>query len=318
LHYFLELFIGGKYLISLFFFKKNNNKDYAIIFGNGPSLDIIKNDELKKIGLFFDIYVVNNFIKSGCLFINHKDSCFSKDIISWSLSSSDFLINFNGRLYDYVELVEIWSKAFFTQNYLDKDSYLNFSDFTWIKYWFKNHFIYRISDFLFIFIIINIFLLLFFRKNFFFNLKKNHIVLIPLSFVIILIWFFKIPEFRFGFGYILIFIISILVTFVNINVNINKKFLTISFLFLLIFFNSKNLLRIYDSLNNYKETNFKNFPWFNLVDSSNYSIIELKDNFRFYTPNNHNSCTNLPTPCSLNLNIKFNKRFIYTIISKSD
>jgi hypothetical protein len=217
-----------------------------------------------------------------------------------------------------VELVEIWSKAFFTQNYLDKDSYLNFSDFTWIKYWFKNHFIYRISDFLFIFIIINIFLLLFFRKNFFFNLKKNYIVLIPLSFFIILIWFFKIPEFRFGFGYILIFIISILVTFVNINVNINKKFLTVSFLFLLIFFNSKNLLRIYDSLSNYKENNFKNFPWFNLVDSSNYSIIELKDNFRFYTPNNHNSCTNLPTPCSLNLNVKFNKKFIYTIISKSD
>ena len=94
--------------------------------------------------------------------------------------------------------------------------------------------------------------------------------------------------------------------------------MTVSFLFLLIFFNSKNLLRIYDDLNNYKETNFKNFPWFNLVDSSNYSIIELKDNFRFYTPNNHNSCTNLPTPCSSNLNVKFNKKFIYTIISKSD
>ena len=286
-------------------------------------ISIIKNVKDNKIYtliifLMITLFFVNNFIKSGCLFINNKDSCFSKDIISWALSSSDFLINFNGRLYDYVELVEIWSKAFFTQNYLDKDSYLNFSDFTWIKYWFKNHFIYRISDFLFIFIIINIFLLFFFRNNFFFNLKKNYIVLIPLSFVIILMWFLKIPEFRFGFGYILIFIISILVTFVNFNVNINKNFLTVSFLFLLIFFNSKNLLRIYDSLNNYKETNFKNFPWFNLVDSSNYSIIELKDNFRFYTPNNHNSCTNLPTPCSLNLNVKFNKKFIYTIISKSD
>jgi hypothetical protein len=199
-------------------------------------ISIIKNLRNNKILSFtilliVIIFFVNNFIKSGCLFINLKNSCFSKEIISWSLSSSDFLINYRDYLYDYVEMVEIWSKAFFTQGYLSKDSYLNLSDFSWVKYWFKNHFIYRISDFLFIFTLINIVLFLFFRKNFTFKVRKNYIILIPLSFAIISIWFLKIPEFRFGFSYILIFLFSIFISFFNINIKINKKFLITSFVF---------------------------------------------------------------------------------------
>jgi hypothetical protein len=62
--YFLELFIGYKYLIRIFFVKKIKKKDYCIIFGNGPSLDSLKMNELKKISLFFDIFVVNNFIQN--------------------------------------------------------------------------------------------------------------------------------------------------------------------------------------------------------------------------------------------------------------
>jgi hypothetical protein len=62
--YFPELFIGYKYLIRIFFVKKIKKKDYCIIFGNGPSLDSLKINELKKISLFFDIFVVNNFIQN--------------------------------------------------------------------------------------------------------------------------------------------------------------------------------------------------------------------------------------------------------------
>lgn len=64
LKYFLELFLGGKHLVRLFFIKKIKNKKYCIIFGNGPSLDSLKIKELKKISLFFDIFVVNNFIQN--------------------------------------------------------------------------------------------------------------------------------------------------------------------------------------------------------------------------------------------------------------
>jgi hypothetical protein len=62
--YLLELFIGGKYLMWVFFAKKIKKKDYCIIFGNGPSLDLMKIKELKKISLFFDIFVVNNFTQN--------------------------------------------------------------------------------------------------------------------------------------------------------------------------------------------------------------------------------------------------------------
>jgi hypothetical protein len=64
LKYFFELFKGGKYLVKIFYVKKIKNKDYCIIFGRGPSLDSLKIKDLKKISLFFDIFVVNNFIEN--------------------------------------------------------------------------------------------------------------------------------------------------------------------------------------------------------------------------------------------------------------
>jgi hypothetical protein len=315
------------FFIFLIFIKLNNIILFPLLLlllNKENITSIIKNLKNNKILLLtillmVVLFFVNNFIKSGCLFINIKSSCFNKEIISWSLSSGDFLINVNGRLFDYVELVEIWSKAFFTQVHLDKDSYLSFTDLAWVKYWFKNHFIYRISDFLLIFTLINIVLFLFFRKNFTFKVRKNYIILIPLSFAIISIWFLKIPEFRFGFSYILIFLFSIFISFFNFNVNINKKFLIKSFLFLVIFFNSINLLRIYDSLKSNAEYNFKDFPWYNLNENLDYNTVNLDGNYSFVIPNNKDDfCWNAPTPCSLYPNVKFSKKFIYTIISKSD
>jgi hypothetical protein len=64
LSYLQELLLGGKYLLWIFFIKKIKNKKYCIIFGNGTSLDSLKIKELKKISLFFDIFVVNNFIQN--------------------------------------------------------------------------------------------------------------------------------------------------------------------------------------------------------------------------------------------------------------
>ena len=144
-------------------------------------------------------------------------------------------------------------------------------------------------------------------------------MLIPLSFVIILIWFLKIPEFRFGFSYLLIFIFSVFISFFNIKININKKFLIKSFLFLVIFFNSINLLRIYDSLKDYNAHKFKDFPWYNFNVNLDYNIVNLDGNYSFVIPKNKDDfCWNAPTPCSLYPNVKFSKKFIYTIISKSD
>lgn len=64
IYYSIELIVGGKYLIKLFFLKKNKQKKYAIVLGNGPSLDILKKNDLKKMSIFFDIFVVNNFVEN--------------------------------------------------------------------------------------------------------------------------------------------------------------------------------------------------------------------------------------------------------------
>ena len=64
LKYLFELVIGRKYLLKIFSVKKTKSKDYCIIFGGGPSLDSLKIKDLKKISLFLDIFVVNNFIEN--------------------------------------------------------------------------------------------------------------------------------------------------------------------------------------------------------------------------------------------------------------
>ena len=91
LRYLLELLMGGKYLIWTFFVKKIKNKNYCIIFGNGPSLDSLKIKELKKISLFFDIFVINNFI---------QNKIFKKIIPNFFVSSDPVIFKKNN----------IWSK----------------------------------------------------------------------------------------------------------------------------------------------------------------------------------------------------------------
>ena len=62
--YFFELLVCGKYLVKIFAAKKIKKKNYCIIFGSGPSLDYLTIKDLKKISLFFDIFVVNNFLEN--------------------------------------------------------------------------------------------------------------------------------------------------------------------------------------------------------------------------------------------------------------
>ena len=78
-------------------------------------------------------------------------------------------------------------------------------------------------------------------------------------------------------------------------------------------------MRIYDNLKGHGEHNFKDFPWYNLNENLNYNTVNLDGNYSFVIPKNKDDfCWNSPTPCSLYPNVKFNKIFIYTIISKTD
>jgi hypothetical protein len=100
LKYLLELLLGGKYLIWIFFIKKIKNKKFCIIFGNGPSLNSLKVDELKKISLFFDIFVVNNFIQNKIFqkvipnfFVTSDPVVFTKNRI-WSKRAENSLASY--------------------------------------------------------------------------------------------------------------------------------------------------------------------------------------------------------------------------------
>ena len=87
----------------------------------------------------------------------------------------------------------------------------------------------------------------------------------------------------------------------------------------ILLFNLNNLLRIYESLNDRNDHKFKNFPWYNVNENFNYNTVYLEGNYSFVISKNKDDfCWNSPTPCSLYRNVTFNKKFIYTIISKSD
>lgn len=266
--------------------------------------------------IIFSSFFLNNFVKSGCLLFVFKNTCFSKEIISWVVPSSHYAFPLKGITWDWIQLGKLWSKSFLEQQDLNHIEYLK--NFNWVNYWFKKHFIYRFTDFLFLLLFISLLILYFFRKHFIFKLKKKYFLITLLTFTSLYIWFFNIPEYRFGFGYLLIFIYSLFISFFNLEIReIKKLFLIKGFIFFVIIFNVNNILRIHFSYyKEIEERKFKNFPWFNLEEASPGKIVYI-DNTKYYIlrKNFEDFCSNSPTPCSLFPNIQIKKIFFYNVIS---
>ena len=267
--------------------------------------------KIQKFALFFSIIliffiVISNFINNGCLFYLIKETCFEKENVSWVINRD--------KLSQISKQTELDTKGYYQQSEFKESEYLD--NFNWFKYWFYNGFIYKISNFILLFIF-TFFVILFFLKIKF-NIDKKYFYLWLSSIICVSLWFFKIPILRYGVTPLLIFFISTLIFFYNINNNllkINNKIIVIIFTAIL-FNNILNLKRINDEFKRPDANFFSDFPNYYLPERKysskriNKFILNLPDDNYLYP------CWNIPNQCVENKNLIIDNRQL-KIISKN-
>lgn len=226
------------------------------------------------------VLTFNSFARTGCFFFPINFTCLEKNTVSWSVKKE---------IKNHSNTVELWAKGFMAQDKSSKkftdntQEYL--TDFNWINTWINVHFFYKVFEYLLI-LFFTYFLLLFsLKKNFFhFNLNKKNSIAILVSGFATFIWFNTAPQFRFGFASFTVLSFFIMHSFIFANININKKIFPYLLIILLVFFNIRNITRIYKEISRTDPYQFKNFPWINeniLEKKFSYSTYKVLDN-KFY------------------------------------
>ena len=164
------------------------NKKLKIYFFNKKNFFII---------IFLLLWGFKNILTSGCLLFPVKSTCINS--LLWSNEIKAQKVSIQN---------EAWAKGWPDYKKEENEvSQLNYSkNFFWLKTWSKNHLlkILKISVPYLLFLII---LLLIVRSNSNKSKLQIHIRLLMLiSFIGSLMWFYKVPVFRYGYSYLIIFI----------------------------------------------------------------------------------------------------------------
>ncbi len=251
-----------------------------IFFWKSNFLKIFKKSLITYCLIFIGIYLLYNFINSGCIVYPADFICFYN--FPWSLSR-ELVLNDN-------EWFELWSKAGASPNFVIEDKKLYISNMNWFGNWLHNYFFNKVSDYLLglLFLII-IFYVTFFR-NFHLKIIKNKKFynLHYLYFFIIIIfleWFFKHPQLRYG-GYHLIALLSFIpfsyyFNFVTLSYSSFIKKTKIILFLVLIIFCGRNIDRIINENQNYKFNPFVNLNFYHsdeIYRYMNYINENIKKN----------------------------------------
>jgi hypothetical protein len=301
-------------LISTFIFL---NKVTLLLCFFVPIYFIIKNFKLKyivnKINIFSFIFLLlfllKNFLVSGCLIFPVEQTCI-KETFWYDYGSKRNSNAINTRLEN-----EAWTKGWPDQENPKKDFEVYLSDYNWINTWSKNHgkyIIKKISPFLIFMSLIIAAVVTYEIKNNYYKKKENKKFLTD-SYVLCLIcisgsilWFLKFPVFRYGYSYIacgLALILYILLRNFAIFTNPERfKKILVSILFLLLLSISiKNIARIYPKLlinNEIKTTQWPNIYSENKnVEKIENIAIYKNGQFLFYK-SREGSCHYTPSPCT--------------------
>ena len=251
---------------------------------------LIKNHSLR-ISLFILFFVflffLHNFINTGCLIYPIDLTCVGNKFF-WTLDIDEVKrMNLWG---------EVWAKAGATPNYVIDDFKDYVQGINWVTLWYQQYFLGKFTDFLLLLLVINLIIFFLFNRKIYFD-KKNFYkvkkILLSLSVLILILWFFKHPSLRYG-GYfpVSLFSITIFLFLYSKSKKADNHLKTTKILILLIIliFNFKNIVRLVKGP--YK---FDNFPFYNVV-KKDFKAISHEGNEYMYITEGY--CWASPTPCS--------------------
>ncbi len=239
--------------------------------------------------LFLIVFLFQNFANNGCLLYPISQTCFFHDL-DWSLKKNE--IN------EMKIFLEVWAKSGANPHYTVSNKIEYIENFVWLKNWFNNYFLFKVSDFIFLNLGLILLITLFFKKNIYLEknfkdkkiLYKFFLVILP----IFLIWFLKHPSLRYG-GYIIVslflfFMFFLFVKFKTSNFNTLQKKTTVLIILSIMYFNISNISRIYNEINSTYIFRYHDFPFYaldtNLFYKDKLSILNSKhkiiNNYVFY------------------------------------
>ena len=236
---------------------------------------------------FTFLFFLHNFISTGCLIYPVEFTC-AGDKFFWSLSSEEIeRLNLWG---------EVWAKAGATPNYVIDDFEKYIQGINWVPLWYQEYFLGKFTDFFLVLLIINLVIFFTFNKKILFD-KKNFYkvqkILLSLSILTLMFWFFKHPSLRYG-GYFPVSLLSISI-FLFFYSKLGKaddglKTTKVLILIIVLIFNFKNIVRLIKGP--YK---FDNFPFYNVI-KKDFKALSQEGNEYMYTTDGY--CWATPTPCS--------------------
>jgi hypothetical protein len=259
--------------------------------------------------IFLFLWIFKNIIISGCAIYPVSKLCF-EDLV-WSNVNQTISVSQEN---------EAWTKAwpdFKNTNNISQAEYSR--EFNWVSTWGKTHLIKIIKIFLPYFILlifIYIFIYIKFKNK---NIiqdnthNKKYLILMMLMIVFSIVWFLKVPVYRYGYSYFVSLLglgFAYLCTLNNpIKENAYKFFSFFLILFALIFV-LKNVLRIVNP-ENPNHTDY--FPKTIFVNKSDIKKIEL-NNLNYYESNK--MCGYGYSPCThyLKQKLKSKKYLNYKVI----
>ena len=259
--------------------------------------------------LIFCLWILKNFLISGCLIYPIENTCFENLLWSNNFSNKESLIS------------EAWAKGFPDSKL--KYEYIDYiSNFVWLPTWFDNHFIFIVKKISIIIIIFFSIIIYINQNGTLFKSSKGLRLIFYFNYIFLLIWFLKFPVYRFGSG---ILISTLAITFIYFLKNFSlikfSKITKIALPLLIILIFSKNIDRVIDRVQN----NYINKPWINIY-SDNYEkkiyykkiyFINNKKNY-YYTTINNEICYYSPAPCTHELKkLSYKNIWGYDLIFKN-
>lgn len=208
--------------------------------------------------IFTFLWLIKNIIVSGCLLYPVKSLCFEN--LLWANLKTVELVSAENESWtkgwpDYVKIQKQNNEKIISNKDYSKNFY-------WLPYWSNGH-LNKIIKILLPYLLFLLLLIIFLKiysnsKNKIF-LRKDNLYIIIIMFLASILWFIKVPVYRYGYSYF-ISLISLLFAYTCMNFykfknNINK-FFNYLLIFCILILITKNILRIQKVDNNYN-----NYPW---------------------------------------------------------